>query len=235
MRHSPRSVMLFAAGFGTRMGALTQSRPKPLIEVAGHALLDHALSLAQAITPTRVVVNTHYLSAQIHSHLTGQDVLISEETPDILETGGGLRQALPLLGPDPVFTLNTDYVWSGPNPLACLSAAWDPDKMDALLLCLPKSRALGHSGAGDFLLDGAGHDGAGQATRGPGLIYAGAQIIRTDGLAAIPEAAFSLNRLWDDMLQKGRLYGLEYPGQWCDVGRPEGIALAETMLASANV
>ena len=222
--------MLFAAGFGTRMGDLTKSRPKPLIEVGGKALLDHALDLAKAIAPQQIVVNTHYLAAQIEEHLAAEPVRLSHETPDILETGGGLRQALPLLGEGPVFTLNTDYVWRGPNPLSLLEAAWDPEKMDALLLCIPKESALGHTGQGDFLISSTG-----QATRGPGLIYAGAQIIKPDGLAAIPEQSFSLNRLWDAMLGQGRLYGLPFPGKWCDVGRPEGILLGEALLKGSDV
>lgn len=225
MRNHPDTVMLFAAGFGTRMGELTRTRPKPLILVAGRALLDHALDVARGINPRRIVVNTHYLADQIATHLAGSDILLSHESPDILETGGGLRHALPLLGPDPVFTLNTDYVWRGPNPLALLADAWNPAQMEALLLCLPVASATGYAGPGDFTLT----DGV--ARRGPGLVYCGAQIVTTDGLAAIPDRAFSLNRLWQGMLERGTLHVLEYPGQWCDVGRPENIALAEQMLS----
>ncbi len=119
-------VMLFAAGFGTRMGDLTKSRPKPLVEVAGRALLDHALSLVSGAGGARTVVNTHYLGDQIADHLAGKDIALSHEAPDILDTGGGLRNALPLLGQDTVMTLNTDAVWAGPNPLSLLNAAWDP-------------------------------------------------------------------------------------------------------------
>lgn len=221
--------MLFAAGFGTRMGELTRNRPKPLIPVAGRALLDHALDIARGVSPRCIVVNTHYLSDQIAAHLTGSEVIVSQETPDILETGGGLRLALPLLGDGPVFTLNTDYVWAGPNPLRLLEQAWDPDRMEALLLCLTPDRATGYAGAGDFIVT----DGVVQ--RGPGLIYAGAQIVATTGLTAIPDRVFSLNRLWEGMLARGTLHVLEYPGRWCDVGRPEGITLAEHMLASGHV
>ncbi len=215
--------MLFAAGFGTRMGDLTRTRPKPLIPVAGRALLDHALDIARGVAPRRIVVNTHYLNDQIAAHLAGTDVVLSPEQPDILETGGGLRHALPLLGEGPVFTLNTDYAWRGPNPLALLAAAWQPE-MEALLLCLPVARATGYTGAGDFTADVP-------ARRGLGRVYTGAQIVTTDGLAAIPDRVFSLNRLWQGMLDRGTLHLLDYPGQWCDVGRPEGIALAEQMLA----
>ena len=150
---------------------------------------------------------------------------LSREEPEILDTGGGLRAALPLLGPDPVFALNTDAVWSGPNPLRLLAEAWDPERMDALLLCVPVARAIGRKGGGDFTV---GTDG--RLSRGGDAVYTGAQIIRTDGLASVPEPVFSLNLLWNAMATENRLYGLPYPGQWCDVGHPEGITLAEDML-----
>lgn len=215
-------AMIFAAGLGTRMGALTATRPKSLIEVAGQPLLDHALHIAHAASP-RIVVNTHYFADQIAAHLAGQPIQLSHE-PELLETGGGLRAALPLLNGNPVFTLNSDAVWRGPNPLTTLATAWR-DEMEALLLLLPRAQAIGHTGPGDFTLDAEN-----RLTRAPGLVYSGAQIIRTDDLAAIPEAKFSLNRLWDRMAARGTLFGLPYTGQWCDVGRPESLPLAEAML-----
>lgn len=229
MRNAPRSLMLFAAGFGTRMGALTADRPKPLIPVAGKALIDHALDQAQGVE--RIVVNLHYLPQMIRDHLSGRaDVAFSAETETILETGGGLKQALPLLGDGPVFALNTDAVWTGPAALAELAAAWDPVRMDALLLLVPRDRATGHTGKGDFVMDGDG-----RLTRGPGLVYTGAQILRTEGLAEISDRVFSLNRLWDRMAARGRLFGIVHQGGWCDVGRPEAITLAEDMLRAAHV
>lgn len=222
--------MLFAAGFGTRMGELTRTRPKPLIPVEGRALLDHALDMVAQVAPARVVVNTHYLGDQIATHLAGRDIALSHEVPDILETGGGLRHALPLLGDGPVFTMNTDAIWRGPNPLALALAAWDAARMDALLVTVPRENAIGHSGAGDFVADAAG-----RLSRGPGQVYSGVQIIKTDGLLAIPDRAFSLNLLWDKMLAHGRLYGLSYPGRWCDVGHPDGIGQAEDLLSSSDV
>ncbi|WP_324752899.1 nucleotidyltransferase family protein [Roseovarius sp. Pro17] len=229
MRTTPDALMLFAAGFGTRMGALTQDRPKPLIEVAGRALLDHALDIATGADVPRIVVNTHYMAEQIAAHLAGRSVAVSHETPDILDTGGGLRAALPLLGASPVFTMNTDAVWRGPNPLKLLAEAWSED-VDALLLCLPPAQAIGHIGKGDFVLDASGC-----ATRGQGLVYTGAQIIRTEALKDMPEGAFSLNVVWDKLLKKGRLFGTTYPGKWCDVGHPGGITLAEDMLENSDV
>ena len=219
--------MLFAAGFGTRMGVLTATRPKPLIEVAGKPLIDHALELAEAAGISKTVVNLHYLGGQIAHHLRHRDIALSWEQDQILETGGGLKAALPLLGDGPVLTLNTDAVWSGQNPLAQLLTAWDPAKMDALLLLLPAERALGHSGNGDFLLATDGRISRANGSKAP--IYLGAQILKTQGLNAISEPVFSLNLLWDIAIANNRAYGLIHQGGWCDVGRPEGIALAESL------
>ena len=219
-------VLLFAAGFGTRMGALTADRPKPMIEVAGRPLIDHALDLARAVSPPRIVANLHYKPRALADHLAARNVITSFEWPEILETGGGLRQALPLLGADPVITLNPDVIWQGPNPLQLLLQAWDPERMDALLVCLDPGDAVGRLGGGDFDLDGDG-----RIVRGGQVIYGGAQIIKTGGLGDIAEKSFSLNVLWDRMIAGDRLFGLRYPGRWCDVGRPEGIALAEGLIA----
>ena len=228
MRPVPDALMLFAAGLGTRMGALTANRPKPLIEVAGKALIDHALALVDGAGVARTVVNLHYLPGQIRNHLKDRSIAFSDETDTVLETGGGLKQALPLLGPGPVFTLNTDAVWTGENGLDVLRRAWDPARMDGLLLLVPTASATGHSGAGDFDMDTDG-----RLSRGRSHVYTGAQILRPDGLAAIPDRVFSLNRLWDRMLAEGRLYGCVHQGGWCDVGRPDSIPLAEALLDEA--
>ena len=222
--------MLFAAGFGTRMRHLTTDRPKPLVAVGGKALMDHTLDLAQAIGPSRIVANSHYHADLIAAHLKGTNVVISYESPDILETGGGVRKALPLLGDGPVFTANTDAIWQGPNPFEMLKSAWQPDEMDALLVCIPRHNAVGHNGIGDFTLDTDG-----RLTRGPGLIYGGIQIMKTQGLHSIEQAAFSLNLVWNDMHDRGRLFGLSYPGKWCDVGSPEGVHMAERLLEGDHV
>lgn len=227
----PFPLMLFAAGFGTRMGALTADRPKPLIPVAGRPLIDHALGIARAAGAGRIVVNTHYRADQIAAHLAGTGVRISHEPGPILETGGGLRQALPLLGPGPVAILNSDGIWTGANPLAQLAQAWDGTRMDALLLLLPLTRALSHGGRGDFRLDGQGRLTRGQG--GEDHVYLGASILNPACLGGREGEAFSLNRPWNGAIAAGRAYGLLHQGQWCDVGRPEGIAVAETLLAGA--
>jgi MurNAc alpha-1-phosphate uridylyltransferase len=218
-------LMLFAAGLGTRMRPLTDSRPKPLIEVGGQTLLDRALGLARDGGAGPVVVNTHYLGQMIADHLSGQDVAISDESGLILETGGGLRKALPLLGAGPVLTLNPDVIWTGPNPIAALRAAWDPARMDALLMLVPLAQARGRVGGGDFSMDSAG-----RISRQGDLIYAGAQMLNPDRLAEVAEDVFSLNLLWDRLIADGRAFGLIHPGAWCDLGRPETIPLAEAML-----
>jgi N-acetyl-alpha-D-muramate 1-phosphate uridylyltransferase len=226
-------LMLFAAGFGTRMGALTADRPKPLIPVAGRALIDHALAMADGAGTRPIIVNLHYRGDLIRAHLAGRgDVQFSDERDAILETGGGLRHALPLLGPGPVLTLNTDAVWTGANPLTQLVAAWDPARMDALLLVLPVADAAGHGGQADFAwhTDGRIDRGGGNETH----VYLGAQILKTEQLADAPERAFSLNRLWDRMIADGRAYGVVHQGGWCDVGTPAGIAVAEDLLLGAR-
>ena len=219
-------LMIFAAGKGTRMAPLTDTRPKPLITVAGRNLLDRALDMGRAAGAGPVVVNTHYLGQQIKDHLAGSDIAISDESELLLETGGGLRKALPLLGEGPVMTLNPDVIWTGPNPLAALRAAWDDRRMDALLMLVAHDRARGRVGPGDFSLDAEG-----RISRKGDFVYAGCQIIRIERLAEIGEEVFSLNRLWDLMIAEGRAYGFAHPGGWCDLGRPETIPLAEAMLA----
>jgi MurNAc alpha-1-phosphate uridylyltransferase len=224
-------LMIFAAGFGTRMGALTADRPKPLLQVAGQPLIDRALAIGRAAGCAPVVVNTHYRAEMLAAHLAGSGVRISHEAGAILETGGGLRAARPLLAGSPVMVLNPDGVFAGPNPLGLLAQAWNPARMDVLLLTLPLA-ALRHPPArGDFAVDAAGRLSRGQG--GEDQVYIGAHVTRTDLLDRIDAQVFSLNRLWDLAAADGRLCGLAYPGQWCDVGRPEGIAQAEAMLAHA--
>ena len=222
MRAPPNALMIFAAGRGTRMAPLTDTRPKPLIDVAGKALLDYALDLAETADITQIVVNTHYLSDQIEAHLSGRPIQISHEST-LLETGGGLRKAIPLLGDGPVMTLNSDAVWKGPNPLQILLDAWQTASSESLLLCVPKDRAVGHLGQGDFLPGPP-------VRRGQGVVYTGAQIIMPDGLIDIEDDVFSMNKIWDVHLQNETLSMAHYPGTWCDVGQPSSIALAEALI-----
>lgn len=224
------AAMIFAAGFGTRMGQLTEFTPKPMLRVSGTRLIDYALSSAQEAGITRIVVNTHYLAEQLHAYLRQKGVIISHEPDQILDTGGGLRAAAELLGEDTVFTLNPDVMWFGPNPLSYLSGQWNPETMDALLLCVPSNRAHGRQGAGDFT-----QDSTGQITRGGDLIYGGAQIVKMRGLNDITETVFSLNVLWNRLNASRRLHVAQYPGEWCDIGTPAGITLAERLMEDHRV
>jgi MurNAc alpha-1-phosphate uridylyltransferase len=221
-------IMLFAAGLGTRMGPLTANQPKPMIQVAGTPLIDHALRLTKDQPVQTPVMNLHYKADILKQHLQDQSVTFSDETDLLRDTGGGLRHALPLLGPDPVITLNTDAIWSGPNPIAQLLSEWR-DEMEGLLLLIPTPQVIGHKGAGDFVIDPNG-----RLIREPGHIYSGIQMIRTDGLASIKDNVFSLNKLWDQAIKRGTLYGTTYTGRWCDVGQPDSIPLAEQLIAETQ-
>lgn len=221
---TPLPILLFAAGKGTRMGHLTADKPKPLVRVAGQALIDHALGFVDQTASSPRVVNLHYKGAQLRHHLSGRDIVFSDETDMLLETGGGLRNAMPLLRRSPVVTLNTDAVWAGPNPLQHLIDAWD-DKMEALLLTVPLDQVNGHAGNGDFIKDVNG-----RLRYGAGEVYTGVQIIRTDRLSDIKNDVFSLRDFWSQIALRGGLYGTSYSGHWCDVGQPSSIPIAEAML-----
>lgn len=222
----PAALMLMCAGFGTRMGALTADRPKPMIEVAGRPLIDHALALADEAGIARKVVNLHWRPEPLMRHLAGRaDVALSHESPEILDTAGGVRAALGLLGPGPVFILNTDAVWTGENPLLTLAQAWRPG-MGALLSLAPVGAVRGRTGAGDFTL---GPDG--RIARRGGMVYLGAQIMDGAVLAALPEGPRPMGPVWDGLIAGGRAFGCLHRGGWCDVGHPGGIAEAEAMLA----
>jgi len=221
--------MIFAAGLGTRMRPLTAARPKALVEVAGRALIDRALDMARAAGIRRCVVNIHHEAAMLARHMAGRaDVTISHEER-LLDTGGGLRAALPLLGAGPVLTLNPDAVFTGMNPLSRLAAAWDPRRMEALLLLVPPARAGARADGGDFA-----QDAAGRIARGGEFVYTGAGVIDPARLADWPARAFSLNPVWDAMIAAGTAFGLVHEGAWCDVGHPAAIAEAEALLQEAG-
>ncbi|MEL7181173.1 MAG: nucleotidyltransferase family protein [Pseudomonadota bacterium] len=203
---------------------MTENMPKALIPVAGKPLIDHALDIAAEAVTGKKVVNLHYRGQMIKDHLAGQAIDFSDESDALLETGGGLRKALPLLNGNPVLTMNTDAVWRGPNPVQCIMDAWRPE-MEALLLIVEKHNVHGHLGKGDFELDDRG-----RLHRAPQAIYTGLQIIRTDVLSDITETAFSMNLAWNIIAARNGLFGAVYDGQWCDVGQPASIPVAEAML-----
>lgn len=224
MRHDPKALMVFAAGFGKRMAPLTDQTPKPLLEVGGKTLLDHALGCGSDIGVGRVVVNTHYRAEMIDAHLKGRAVAMSHEAPHILDTGGGLLQALPLLDSQIVYTLNPDVIWLGPNPLSVLGDAWKTSSAMGLCLLVPLPAAHNRTAPGDFSADADG-----VLSRGGPLVYTGAQIIDTARLADAGRGAFSLNAYWDLLMQDNALKAVIYPGDWCDVGTPDGLQLANTL------
>jgi MurNAc alpha-1-phosphate uridylyltransferase len=221
-------LMIFAAGFGTRMGALTRDLPKPLLSVAGQSLISRAIALGRDAGCDPIVANTHYLSEKLAPVLDEAGVYRSHEPGPILDTGGGLKKALPTLGRGVVATLNPDAVWLGDNPIRVLLAHGLPNGADAALLLVPAARAHARTGPGDFSLDGT------RPVRGGPLIYTGAGLIRSDAVARWPEDVFSLNAVWDEAAAAGRLVAQVYDGAWCDVGHPDGLKEAERLLGSAT-
>lgn len=228
-------AMLLSAGLGKRMRPLTATRPKPLVRVAGKALIDHALDKIVEAGIGRAVVNVHYLADQLVAHLEARSapaIAISDERERLLETGGGMMHALGLIDADPFFCLNTDTIWlDGPrNAFAALSDAWDPDRMDALLLVVSHARAHNYSGMGDFHMDPLGRLSRRRPARVAPHIFTGIQIVSHRLLADAPEGAFSTGVLWDAAMDRGRLYGLVHAGLWYEVGTPAMIAPTETAL-----
>ncbi len=228
----PKSAMVFAAGFGTRMRHLTENTPKPLVPVLGKPMIDHTLDILSDAGITNIFVNTHYFAEPLEEHLkTKENITPIREEPEILETGGGLKNALPQIGAGLVFTLNCDSIWFDANPIQQLSSAWNASAMDGLLMLIKKPNAIGYAGSGDFFLtEQAQLKRRGGAAEAP-YVYSGVQIIKTDALAGIRDTCFSLNLLWEQMIANNRLYGIVYDGFWADVGYPEGIALAEQKAA----
>jgi MurNAc alpha-1-phosphate uridylyltransferase len=234
-----RTAMVMAAGIGKRMRPLTATRPKPLVEVAGKPLLDHALDRLRSAGIGRVVVNVHYLADTIEAHLTyraaDMEVLISDERKHLLETGGGLVHALPLIEDDRFLVVNSDALWvDGPvDAIGLLARQWDEAAMDALLLVVPLARANCHSGQGDFHMDSAGRLVRRRAGKVAPFVYTGIQLVSRRLCADPPEGAFSANLLWDRAIAAGRAYGVVHEGLWFDVGTPGAIRHAEAILAHA--
>ena len=224
-----------AAGLGTRMGALSNTVPKPLVPVAGKPLVAHALENMEQAGVAEIVVNTHHLAAQIEAFLDtytarpgAPRIRISREE-ERLETGGGVLRALPWLGDDAFYVVNSDVVLteSGTPALPRLAAAWDGEAMDALLLVCPLPRALGHDGAGDFFRDDDGRlSRRGRAQAAP-FVFTGTQVLHPRLFAEAPAGAYSLNRHYDEAILAGRLFGLVHRGHMLHVGSPEGLAVAE--------
>jgi MurNAc alpha-1-phosphate uridylyltransferase len=227
-------AMILAAGLGLRMRPLTDHMPKPLIEVAGKPLIDYGMDRLREAGVQRAVVNGHYLADQIlfwSRQQAAPVTIFSDERAEILDTGGGIAKALPLLGEQAFFVLNSDSFWiEGKVPsLSRLRNAWNDATMDCLLLLCHIDRTIGYDGRGDFLL---GRDG--RLIRQPGsgaLAYIGGYLVHPRLFAGVAVEKFSMNVLWDKAISEGRLHGIAHSGKWLHVGTPDAIALVEAELA----
>src|SRR3954469_14950913 len=232
----PRTAMIMAAGLGKRMRPLTATKPKPLIEVGGKALLDHVLERLSAAGVRRVVVNVHYLAEALEAHLMsrkhGLEVVISDERGLLMETGGGLVKAAPLIDCDPFLALNSDNLWiDGPaDTLKLLASQWDGTRMDALLLLVPQARALNHRGIGDFHMDRSGRLRRRERSHVAPFVFTGIQMVSKHLLRDAPDGPFSTNLLWDRAIEEGRAFGAVHQGLWFDVGTPQSIPMTEAAL-----
>ena len=235
----PKTAMVMAAGLGKRMRPLTATRPKPLVEVAGGALIDHVLARLATAGVERAVVNVHYLADALEAHLKrhsqGLDIAVSDERAKLLETGGGLVKALPLIDADPFIQVNSDNYWiDGPvDALHLLAERWDDDTMDALLLLVPLARANCHGGRGDFHMDAGGRISRRRVGRIAPFVWTGVQMLAKRLIVDPPADAFSTNIFWDRSIASGRCYGVVHQGLWFDVGSPSSIAKTEALLADA--
>ena len=233
----PDTAMIMAAGLGTRMLPLTATRPKPLIEIAGTTLLDHVLDLLREAGVGRIVVNVHYLADQVEAHLARHagdfDLTLSDERALLRDTGGGLIQALPLIGDDPFFCINADnwFADTEEHALLRMAAAWDGEAMDVLMLVVPTARAGNTQGTGDFDMDAEGRLSREGPKRPRPFVWTGIQMLAKAVVADPPSEVFSTNVFWDRAIAKGRCFGLVHDGAWFDVGYPAAIALTEAALA----
>ncbi len=235
--HVPRTAMLMAAGLGKRMRPLTATRPKPLVEVAGAALIDHVLDRLRGGGVRRIVINAHYLAdaleAHVRRHHHGLDIVFSDERDELLETGGGLVRALPLIDCDPFLQVNSDNYWvDGPtDALSLLADQWDDRRMDALLLMVPLARAHCHRGRGDFHMDANGRIARRRPGRIAPFVWTGIQMLSKRLIVDPPARAFSTNIFWDRAIAAGRAWGVVHQGLWFDVGTPDAVTQTEALLA----
>ena len=234
----PRIAMVLAAGKGERMRPITDKIPKPLVKVAGKAMIDHVLDRLASVGVERAVINVHYLADLIEQHLKTRkqpQIVISDERAKLLDTGGGVVNALGKLGPEPFFNVNSDTIWlDGVRPnLERLAEIFDPARMDGLLLLAPMTSSVGYDGRGDFLMNADGRLKRRPEREVAPFIYAGAAILTGALFEGAPEGAFSLTRLFAKAIEAGRLFGLRLEGLWMHVGTPDAIAVAEEAIKSS--
>ena len=232
----PDTAMVMAAGLGKRMRPLTAARPKPLVEVAGKPLIDHVLDRLRAAGVGKIVVNVHYLADSLEAHLKRQasdfDVTISDERDLLLETGGGMVRAVPMISADPFLVINSDNFWiDGPaDTLRLLASHWREGEMDALLLLVPQARAGNHEGQGDFHMASDGRLARRSKGKVAPFVFTGIQMVSKRLLRDAPEGPFSTNILWDRAIEEGRCFGAVHQGLWFDVGSPAAIPATERAL-----
>ena len=232
------SAMVLAAGFGTRMRPITDRTPKPLIPLAGRPLIDHVIDRLVEAGVKRVVINTHYKAEMMAAHLEGRrDIAITlSHEPELLDTGGGVKQALPLLGEE-FFVLNSDVFWLNAKVpvLTRLARAWDSARLDALLLVQRTVTAIGYDGPGDFVVDPLGRLRRRAEREVAPHLYAGIEVLSRRFFDATPTGAFSLNPLWNRAIEAGRLEAIIHDGEWFHVGTPQGLAASEERLRHHGV
>lgn len=229
-------AFVLAAGLGTRMRALTDDRPKPMVRLAGRPLIDHVLDRLARSGITAAIVNVHYKADVLLAHLqdrTSPRITISDERDVLLDTGGGVVRALPHLGPQPFLIHNSDTVWRehGAANIDRLLSAWNPATMDSLLLLAESARSIGYDGAGDFNIAPDGRLSRRAKGTTARYVFAGVSIAHPRLFENAPTGAFSLNVLWDRAILTGRLHGIVLDGLWMHVGDPEALAQAEELLA----
>lgn len=234
----PRRAMVLAAGLGLRMRPITETMPKPLVEVSGKTLLDHVLDRLADAGVERAVVNVHYLADQIEQHLAKRkapQTVISDERDTLLDTGGGVVKALPELGDAPFYHVNSDTIWIDGvrSNLARLAETFDPDEMDALLLLAPTAASIGYAGRGDFAMTPDGRLHRRPEREVVPFVYAGAALLSPAMFRDAPKGPFSLNKLFDQAIENGRLHGLRLEGVWMHIGTPDAIAVAEAAITAS--
>ena len=236
----PEAAMVLGGGFGKRMMPLTKDIPKPLVRLKGRALVDHALDRIAAAGIKRAVVNVHYCADKLEAHVKKRarpEIVISDERQQLLDTGGGVTKALPLLGKDAFLIHNSDSVWIegvGSN-LERLFSVWDPDTMDSLMLLASAATSLGYEGSGDFAMDKDGRlTRRGERQMTP-FVFTGVSIAHPRMFADAPQGPFSINKLWDTAIDSGRLFGARLDGLWMHVGTPEALVEAERWIESEDV
>lgn len=230
-------AMIMAAGLGTRMRPLTNDRPKPLVSVRGRALIDHAIDRLVAAGVKTIVVNIHHHAEMLRAHLATRkdaEFIISDESSNLLDSGGGIAKALALFKNEPFFTHNSDSVWveGAGSALNQMKARWNPDTMDSLMLVAPTVNALCYEGRGDFMMDADGRLSRVPEQRVAPFVWIGVQILHPRLFDGAPSSKFSINPLWDRAIERGRLFGTRLDGTWMHIDRPGAIKDAEDFLAS---